>query len=252
MNIKRNGFFAILKNLWKSHVIERAVIVILVVLSITNATALRNAPTENNKFTVGEMQIKVPYVKPVDANLEEFVINTKEKLTPTQIANLQLAYKIAKEDGFDHPEILQGLIYQETKAGGLDKFRVVVNSGDNSYFGIGQIKLAAAKDVLKTYPELNRFGDNGKFSSDDEIKAHLILDDEFNIRVASKYLLMQGTVKTSMQKKITSYNTGYGGSMNIDSDQHPYTRNVLRHAKMFVAGGLNKIKPIAILARNNY
>ncbi len=132
---------------------------------------------------------------------------------------LSMAYAIGKADGHKNPEIVQSIILQETLAGGMKVFRVA-NPGPEAYFGVGQIKLAAAKDVLAKWPSLfSRYAIATK--TDDEIKANLILNDKFNIEVTSKYLLiLQKQYGYSGRELVNAYNRGPAGVKLVDNDFH--------------------------------
>ena len=150
-----------------------------------------------------------------------------KNLTPRQVEILKIAYQIAKEDGYRNPEILQGLILQESKAGGLKSYRVAghelgAKTQYTKYYGVGQIKLIAAKEVLKKHPEMWKFMQTRE---DEEIIANLILNDEFNIRIASKYLLFANNGKVD-NMAITAYNQGQAGAKNLNPDTWHYTVKV--------------------------
>jgi hypothetical protein len=189
---------------------------------------------------------------------------TIPKINDEQAALLEYAYHVAKLDGHKDPSILQGLIWQESKAGGYPGFEV---AGDEyglrvgkRYYGVGQIKVAAAKDVFRRFPDefpgfwqppireaakngSTRLVSNGKYlKTDEEIIAHLIMDDEFNIRVASKYLwIMQHKEKSKkvvfkrpINYAITAYNRGLGNTYNTDYDNWHYTVSVHKHKDTFI------------------
>jgi len=65
--------------------------------------------------------------------------------------------------------------------------------------------------------------------TDQELQARLIVDDEFNIRVTSKYALMMG-INENPNFGITAYNLGKGGALNVDPEVFDYTRQVKDHA----------------------
>lgn len=151
-------------------------------------------------------------------------------LTTKQMEMLNFAYDVAKADGFKEPKYLQGIIMQESRAGSMDEFRVsgLMNTSSNRYFGIGQIKLSAAKDVMKRFPELWKFLDT---KTDEELQARLIVDDRFNVRVASKYTLLMG-INENPVRAITAYNVGPGAVItHPDPSSHHYTVKVRSHAE---------------------
>lgn len=147
------------------------------------------------------------------------------KLSQYQVLNQALLQ--AKADGHQDPAIIQGIILQETKAGAMASYRVAGNKGDE-YFGLGQIKLAAAKDVMGEWPDLwekYRF----QTKTDDELKANLILNEKFNIEVLSKYLkLLQDNYGFTGVKLINAYNRGPRGVLTVDASFH-YGKGVLAH-----------------------
>lgn len=163
----------------------------------------------------------------------DIAILLPNNLTNKQYQILGEAYKIAKDDGHKNPEILQGILLQESNAGHHPTYRVS-NPGINAYFGLAQIKVAAARDVLKSYPELYK---QFKFQTktDDEIRAHLILDDTFNISVASKYLkILKNDYGLSEKEMIRAFNKGPNAAGNRDGEtinKDDYVNGVLK--KMF-------------------
>lgn len=146
-------------------------------------------------------------------------ITLPANLTSTQGKLLTKAYEIAKADGHKNPELLQALLLQETQAGGMKSYRVA-NPGADAYFGPMQIKLAAARDVLQRWPVLfTKYGFHT--CTDDEIKANLILNESFNLEVASKYLIvLQKTYGFSGRELMNAYNRGPGGVKAVDDDYH--------------------------------
>lgn len=157
------------------------------------------------------------------------VVKIPDFLTAKQHELLNFAFSIAKADGFNEPKYLQGIIMQESKAGNMAAFRVagLTNAVGDRYFGVAQIKLAAAKDVMKKFPEMWRHLDT---KTDEELQARLIVDDQFNIRVASKYALLMG-INSNPAKAISAYNLGPGGVLDVDPHAHPYTKKVKSHAE---------------------
>lgn len=151
-------------------------------------------------------------------------------LLPDNLANsqhqvLNVAYEQAKADGHRDPQLVQGVLLQESHAGGLAAYKVAGNKGDE-YYGLGQLKLGAARDVMKAYPEL---WDKYKFQThtDDELKANLILNPRFNIEVTSKYLkLLQKLYGFTGRDLVNAYNRGPGGVKSIDSADFHYAREM--------------------------
>jgi hypothetical protein len=183
---------------------------------------------------VGYGLIFDPPVKKVNQQKIEEVVNVDK-----QKQLLTFAYDVAKNDGHKKPEYLQGVLLQESGAGASSKFRVAGDpvKKENRYFGVAQIKLAAALDVMKNFPELWSFLQT---KTHDELQAKLILDDEFNIRIASKYLLLMG-INKSAHFAITAYNKGIGGAMLVENvSLDPYTQGVLSFASSHIVKKINK------------
>lgn len=141
-----------------------------------------------------------------------------ENLTNRQHTLMNLAYEVAKKNGFKNPELVQAVLLQETGAG-TGKYKVA-NPGPDAYFGPMQIKLAATKDVLARHPNLwNEYAFHTR--TDDEIKANLILNERFNLDVATKYLmLLKTTYGFSGRDLLNAYNRGPGGVKFVDQNFH--------------------------------
>jgi hypothetical protein len=163
-------------------------------------------------------------------------------LTRRQAELLILAYEIAKNDGHQYPQLLQGILLQESNAGRLDSYKVAGQEfglkTNERYYGIMQIKLAAARYVLTKYPQLQKdFGFHT--STDEEIIAKLIENDTFNLSVASKYLLvLKGMGYNTIQELSVAYNKGGAGARGVNPSTNPYALGVLAHIQQTVP--LNK------------
>ena len=165
-------------------------------------------------------------------------IKLPPNITEKQAELLIYAYKVGKEIGLRDPSILQGIIWQESHAGGLpghdvagDEYGLPVGK---RYYGIGQIKVSAARDVFKEFPD--DFPNFNEKTSDEEIIAHLIMDPKFNIRVAGRYLYMVGHRNANGRPRpinfmITAYNQGVGGAARINWNYWHYTVAVNKHRK---------------------
>lgn len=140
-------------------------------------------------------------------------------LSSKQHRLLTMAYEIGKQNGLQNPEIIQAILLQESKAGGMDSYKVA-NAGPDAYFGPMQIKLKAARDVLAKWPSLyDTFGFHTR--TDDEVKANLILNERFNLEVATKYIvILTKTYGLSGRELVNAYNRGPGGVKSVDSDFH--------------------------------
>lgn len=151
-------------------------------------------------------------------------------LVPDNLANsqhqvLNVAYTIAKADGHRNPELVQGILLQESKAGAMNSYKVAGNKGDE-YYGLGQLKLGAARDVMAAFPKLwEKYAFQTK--TDDELKANLILNPTFNIEITSKYLkLLQTRYGLTGRELVNAYNRGPGGVKAIDNSTFHYARGV--------------------------
>ena len=135
----------------------------------------------------------------------------KTWLTQEQMELLQLAYTVGFEDGgHEHAEILQAILMQETIAGLLGRMgHLTAPVGKRSY-GVMQVKVIAARDVL------NEFSEFGRFRADEELIVKLLSDDEFNLRVASKFLLQLSNRVGVPERALVAYNIGMRASYRID------------------------------------
>jgi hypothetical protein len=154
------------------------------------------------------------------------------ELTAKQLKLLNFAYATSAADGNKKPEILQGILLQESKAGELKSYKVAGQEfglkPNERYYGPCQIKLAAAKDVLAVYPALRTKYDF-QTTTDEEIIAHLIMSDEFNIEVASKYLkiLSDSYGLHNIETISAAYNQGPGGQR--EGKGKGYAQSVIKH-----------------------
>ena len=176
---------------------------------------------------------------------DKSVLVLPANLTAKQGELLSYAYKVAKEDGHKHPEYYQGLIYRESRAGGMKGYEVAGQEFGlktmERYYGVAQVKLAAAKDVLRKYPIL------GVFHTDEEIVAKLITDDHWATRVGSKYLLMVSKGKTP-EEGLVAFNKGEGGAKGVDPATNDYAQGVVHNAKTVVKSLNAKNPKIGLLA----
>lgn len=158
---------------------------------------------------------------------QQLAMRLPDNLTKKQLDLLNFAYEIAKTDGIKHPQYLQGIIMQESHAGGLADYRVagLSNREGDRYFGVSQMKLVAAKAVMQSYPEMWKQLDT---KTDEELQAKLILDDKFNVRMGSKYLLIMG-INKNPDYAILSYNQGPGGAKSRDASTWHYNLGVKKH-----------------------
>lgn len=168
-----------------------------------------------------------------DDKQQQLNFKLPDNLSDRQTQLLTMAYDIAKKDGHNQPQILQGIILQESNAGDLNSYKVAGQEfglkTNERYYGVSQIKLVAAKEVLARYPSMrNDFSFHTK--ADEEIIAKLIENDEFNLSIASKYLLVLKSLGYDTIKQLAlAYNQGPGGAKNQDSNTHHYPRGVINN-----------------------
>jgi hypothetical protein len=160
-------------------------------------------------------------------------MNLPKNLSSKQIELLSMAYDIAKHDGHKYPQVLQGILLQETVAGSLASYKVAGQEfglkTNERYYGITQLKLAATRDVLAKYPNMKS---EFKFQSntDEEVIAKLIENDRFNLSVASKYLMvLKSAGYNTISQLALAYNQGAEGAKGKDADTNHYSRGVLNH-----------------------
>ena len=155
---------------------------------------------------------------------------TKSWLTDEQTQLLHSAYEIGFEDGgHEHAEVLQAVLLQETIAGQLGRIgHMTARVGKRSY-GVMQVKVSAARDVLKKHKHF------GRFRSDEELIVALMTDDEFNMRIASKFLLFLGKKTDSVEAALVAYNIGLRASRKIaDPNNFKYVVRTQRNLKEVV------------------
>jgi len=191
-----------------------------------------------NLFQSPPPQVNIP-VAPNDGSGYE--IKYPEHPTRRQSQILGLAFDIAKRDGHKYPQLLQGIILQETLAGDLKRYKVIGQEfglkPNQRYYGVSQIKLAATWEVLRRYPEMwEQFAFNTH--TDEEIIAKLVDDDHFNMAVASKYLLILGERGyDTMASLACAYNKGAGGARKTDPKTDPYSMGVMAHIGVIARNG---------------
>ncbi len=155
---------------------------------------------------------------------------TKSWLTDEQLDLLQTAYAVGYEDaGLEHAEMLQGVLLQETIAGQLGRIgHMTAPVGKRSY-GVMQVKVSAARDVLRKHKEF------GRFRSDEQLIVALMTDDELNIQMASKFLLHLKQKTKSNEAALVAYNIGLRASRKIvEPDSFKYVVRTQRNLKEVV------------------
>jgi len=172
---------------------------------------------------------------------EGYSVTLPSTFTRSQMELLDLARQTAVADQLPHPQLLQGILMQETLAGALPAYKVAGQEAglrpNERYYGVYQIKLAAARDVLKRFPELWAQYDF-QTHMDEEVIAQLIENDAFSTAVASKYLkILSDSGYHSAGAMAVAYNKGPGGAMGVIVSADSYVIGVTRH--------MAKLAPIA-------
>lgn len=206
---------------------------VIVVMSLLAASTVTGAyQTEENEVPTPVPTVsEVPVVETITPALqapqpEKPLVNhvalaQAEKVEAKQKRLLKIAYNMAKQEGFKNPEIVQSILLQETHAGGMKSYKVA-NPGPEAYFGPMQLKLNAARDVLARFPHLYEKYDFHT-TTDDEVKANLILNEHFNIEVATKYIrLLQTLYGYTGRELVNAFNRGPTGVKKIDSRKFHY------------------------------
>ena len=193
---------------------------------------------------VREQRLKDTYeAKITQLEIEKEEIKKNKEVKPTTDFNkeqselLIYAYKVAQHDGFKDPTLIQGIIMQESKVGTYKDYKVAGHEFGLKplarYYGVAQMKLNAAKDVLAKYPSL------GKFKTEEELVANMITDKKFAVRLASKYLVMLGAKNEPKMLVAARYNRGKAGAEAVDPSTFPYSVSVNKYANGVMAK-LNK------------
>ena len=167
-----------------------------------------------------------------EADTEKTIWNplAKSWLTEEQVGLLKLAYDIGYQDGGEqHASLLQSTLLQETIAGQLGRVgHRAAPVGKRSY-GVMQVKVSAATDVLDEHPQL------GVSHTDEELIVRLMTDDEFNIRVASKFLLFLRDKTSSDAEALVAYNMGLRASKRFEAhEDFYYVKSVNRYFESIV------------------
>ena len=168
-------------------------------------------------------------------------------LTREQTRLLNTAFNIAYEDGgLHHAQLIQSVMLQETIAGLMGRIgHMSAPVGKRSY-GVMQVKVTAATDVLRKHSGL------GKFKSDEEIIASLIIDDVFNIRVASKFLLHLRSRTKSDDHALLAYNIGLRGSKRHKRHStFRYVKKVKRYFDHLVTPFNERYNTQSVISKNS-
>lgn len=206
---------------------------ILAVVSVMSVGVLGNF-YQITQPKVGTSVISPKFDKTVGGDPLTFAV--PENLSEKQHRILNAAYSMAKAIGLKKPELAQGILIQESKAGGLDSYKVAGQEfglkTNERYYGIGQIKLSAAKAVLNRFPPLwVKYDFHTR--TDEEVIANLIMNDLFNVEISTRYLkILSDDYGYEGDKLVAAYNKGPSGVREVanPSDLH-YVKEVKNHIK---------------------
>jgi hypothetical protein len=143
---------------------------------------------------------------------------------------MENAYRIAKTDGGYDPSILQGIVMTESTAGeGKTKRNMVYGS-----VGVSQIVIGTAKQVLEVFPDLAAEYFPKGFTNR-QLAKKLNDDDIFNLRIASKYIIMlTSQFGLTGDKLIAAYNRGPAGNLK-NAGNIKYVKRVKKFAQTELA-----------------
>lgn len=207
----------------------RIALSILAVVSVMSVGVLGNF-YQITQPKVGTSVISPKMDKQIGGNDLTFAI--PESLSEKQHRLLNFAYSMGKKVGLKSPEIVQGILFQESKAGGMDSYKVGGQEfglkTNERYYGVGQIKLPATKAVLQKFPYLwEKYDFHTR--TDEEIIANLIMNDLFNIEVSTLYLkILSSDFGYEGDRLTAAYNKGPGG---VKSVQNPSALNYVVQVK---------------------
>ena len=124
-------------------------------------------------------------------------------LTTEQIRLLKIAHSVGIEDDSKvHAHLLQAILMQESHAGHYGRIGDIDAPVGKRSYGVMQIKISTARDVLERYPGM------GQFTTEEELLIKLVTDDRFNISVASKHLLGLRNNTNRDALAVMAYNAG--------------------------------------------
>ena len=211
----------------------RITLSILAVVSVMSVGVLGNF-YQITQPKIGTSVISPKFDKTIGGDPLTFAV--PENLSEKQHRILNAAYSIAKSIGLKKPELAQGILIQESKAGGLDSYKVAGQEfglkTNERYYGIGQVKLSACKAVLNRFPQL---WDKYDFHTrtDEEVIANLIMNDMFNVEVSTRYLkILSDDYGYEGDKLVAAYNKGPGGVKSVENPSNlNYVQKVKQHIK---------------------
>ncbi len=211
----------------------RITLSILAVLSVMSVGVLGNF-YQATMPRVGTTVVSTQMENQIGGNAITFKI--PDNLTEKQYNLLNLAYDMGKSAGLTDPKLVQGILFQESRAGAIGSYKVAGHElglkANERYYGVGQIKLQTAKHVLGKFSQLYEKYDFHT-RTDEEIIANLIMNDEFNLDIASRYLkIISAEYCKDPSCIIASYNKGPTGAKELQNPSAlDYVQKVKQHIK---------------------
>lgn len=144
--------------------------------------------------------------------------------------NLKLVYDITLK--FGYPEILQGMLLQESSGGTI---RSLIGSPhahiSKRSYGLMQVQTVAARSILMRHPELlNKYFPDRDLHTvkDKELVKLLMTNNEANITIAAyHYDLYLSVLNGNHDRTIAAYNVGIGGVTKLrNPSRFKYVREV--------------------------
>ena len=166
-------------------------------------------------------------------------IDTQFDVAPIEVTdnvvttNLKKVFDVARDIG--HPETLQGILLQETRAGMTEMVGNKQSPIGKRSYGLMQVQVVAARSVFERYPDVyaRYFSKPYRNIVDEEVIALLLSNDEANIRIAAYHFkIYMQLVGGDWNKAVAAYNTGIGGVKNIkNTTVFPYVVAVKAHMR---------------------
>ena len=206
---------------------------ILAVVSVMSVGVLGNF-YQITQPKIGTSVISPKFDKAIGGDPLTFTV--PENLSEKQHRILNAAYSIAKAIGLKKPELAQGILIQESQAGGLDSYKVAGQEfglkTNERYYGVGQVKLSAAKAVMSRFPQM---WDKYDFHTrtDEELIANLIMNDLFCVEISTRYLkILSDDYGYEGDKLVAAYNKGPSGVKAVENPSDlNYVQKVKQHIK---------------------
>lgn len=205
-----------------SAVAKATTIVAMTIAFSTTPSIAYSSDEESFALVTAEERTDVLNLFKLDAPVVPLILPAT--LTERQAQLITAAHRQAEEDKLKDPELLPGVLMQESHAGNNPVYKKALNR----CYGIFQIKIGTALHVLREYPELI-----AKYNVDMReaaLKKQLINDDAFNTAVASKYMLiLMKYGYQSVRELALAYNQGMAGAKKFNPKTFVYSNGVAKY-----------------------